>query len=202
MLQSIDLTAVQRESEDVELLRSYLQQLVGQPFLHFRFSYGDELSLHFGRAVVYNSPHLKHLVKGSYIVGARASAWSLRTSTPPSIVLGDDRSSIAPSNGGRAITKEQVESGTLVKDGAYILAAEPIPMESGGGYCIGIALRLLLSDGCEFFIRPAANRGANADDGPADWEIFTPHDRFLKTGPGYRWSYLDSRAAASSAASA
>ena len=39
--------------------KRHLQQLVGEPFLHLRFSYGDELALHFGAARPYDSPRMK-----------------------------------------------------------------------------------------------------------------------------------------------
>ena len=73
MLATVDLRGVQTRSADSELLQAYLQQMVGQPFLHFRFSYGDELNLHLGQPRPYSSPKLAHLVKGSYVLGARAS---------------------------------------------------------------------------------------------------------------------------------
>lgn len=85
MLATVDLRGVQTESSDQVLLNAYLQQLIGEPFLHCRFSYGNELTLHFGQPREPQSKKLKHLVVGSFILGARASDWYLKTTTIPAV---------------------------------------------------------------------------------------------------------------------
>jgi len=65
MISFVDLRATRERSADYLELRAYLQQLVGQPFLFLRFSYGDELTLHVGQPTQYRSSRLTHLARGS-----------------------------------------------------------------------------------------------------------------------------------------
>jgi len=193
MLQSVDLLAVQRKSSDQSVLRAYLQQLVGQPFLHFRFSYGDELSLHFGSPRSYSSRRLKHLTKGSYIVAARASNWFLGATDPPATIMGTSDNSTSLPGGAQPVSKAQLETSSFVKQGARILAADPILYASASHSHTGFALVLLLSDGSTFFICPSLDDPVQEDDVVSDWEVFTPHERCIEVGPGLQWSYVDTR---------
>lgn len=192
MLQSIDLSGTERESSDHQLLRAYLQQLANQPFLHFRFLYGDELSLHFGSPRSYASKRLKHLCKGSYIIAARASQWFLRVAEPPSIIVG------APDNSATAgniapISKQPIKTGKFVKQGARIVMADPILCSAAHGSCSGFALAILLSDGSSLLVRPDIDEPMNESDDIADWEVFTPYERCVQVGPGLRWAYVNTR---------
>jgi len=191
MLQSVDLLTVQRESSDQPLLRAYLQQLVGQPFLHFRFSYGDELSLHFGSPRSYSSRRLKHLQKGSCIVAARASNWFLGVTDPPATIMGTSGNSTSLPDGIQPVSKQRLETSSFVKQGARILAADPIVYASASHAHTGFALVLFLSDGATFFICPSLDDPVQEDDGVSDWEVFTPHQRCIEVGPGVQWSYVN-----------
>ena len=172
---------------------AYLQQLANQPFLHFRFSYGDELSLHFGSPRSYSSPRLKHLSKGSYIIAARASNWFLGVANPPTTIMGTcDNSTKSPSRT-NPLSKQQLEASRFVKQGARILAADPILYTSGSHAHSGFALALLLSDGSSFFICPNLDDPIQEDDDLSDWEVFTPHERCIEVGPGVKWSYVNTR---------
>ena len=184
-LEVIDLAGTQPESSDLEGLRAYLRQLVGQPFLHFRFSYGDELTLHFGQPRNYRSAKLKHLPKGSYIVGARASSWEI---VSPPVVIFPSREGGAPSRSRRKpITPQELEAASFVQRGARVLFAEPWGLPSS----LGVVLAL--SDGSSLVIDPASAEKPTPKGDIADWEVFTPYDRCLRVGPGMRWSYLPSR---------
>jgi hypothetical protein len=197
MLQSIDLSGTEHKSSDHQLLRAYLQQLANQPFLHFRFSYGDELSLHFGSPRKYASTRLKHLSKGSYIIAARASNWFLGVATPPSIIFGV--SSLSTS--GRSstpVSKQQLETSNFVKQGARILALDPILFSPGPHSRSGFALALLLSDGSSLSICPNLDEPVDESDDVADWEVFTPYERCIEVGPGLQWAYVNTRAKPSS----
>src|SRR4051794_33474143 len=121
MVGMIDLRDVQEKSADAVQLQAYLQQLVGQPFLQFHFSYGDELSLHFGPPVPSSSPRLKGLVRGSYILGTRASDWFLRTESPPVIVLGSKADPSRVSGNLKPLSKQELENGDLVRRGARVV---------------------------------------------------------------------------------
>ena len=59
----------------------------------------------------------------------------------------------------------------------------------------GVGLTLEFGDGSRFVVIP----DDQPDDGTplADWELFTPYDRYLACGPGPVWSYQRSDVAAS-----
>jgi hypothetical protein len=59
----------------------------------------------------------------------------------------------------------------------------------------GFALDLMLSDRSTFFMVPTPLdpvEELSEEDPVADWELFTPHGRYLRVGPGLHWSYLAS----------
>src|SRR4051812_16074990 len=87
MTGAIDLRGVYKPAgPDDASLRSYLSQLIGEPFLFARVSYGNELQLHFGTPREAKSPKLRNRVRGSYILGVRGSAWHLKSGTMPLVV--------------------------------------------------------------------------------------------------------------------
>lgn len=196
MMLRVDLHGVEEKATDLRVLQAYLQQLIGQPFLHFRFSYGDELSLHFGQPRPYESPRMKHLFKGSYILGTRASRWYLRSESHAAVVIGSDEFLPPQASTLRVLTKQELESGELVQRGARIVVASGIPLAgaSPGTALSSYGLTLSLSDGSSLVIAPeAAASVAPEEEASADWELFTPYERYLRVGPGLQWSYLPSR---------
>jgi hypothetical protein len=199
MIGVIDLHNIRSKSGDLFGLRAYLQQLVGQPFLHFRFSYGDELSLHLGQPRQYASPKLKHLVQGSYVIATRASQWLLRSNSPPRVLVGSEDNGKPLPDDLKPITKQDVETSDLVQRGARIVFAEAVMMGPPQTSVFGFGLSVLLSDGSSLLIVPeAVEQPQSQDEELADWEVFTPHDRYLRVGPGAHWSYLPSRNTADS----
>lgn len=180
----------QRSSNGLEL-RALLQQLVGQPFLFARFSYGDELTLHFGKATSYRNPKLRGLRSGSYSFGARASEWFL--CTEPAVLVGTQESMRRPRNVA-AVTGDEIERSRLLRPGARVVAIDAIPLRTARGALYGFGLSMLFSDGPALVVlpRPPRRRSTARQDDIADWEIFLPHHRYLAVGPGRRWSYLPS----------
>jgi hypothetical protein len=200
VIASIDLRKTRRRSSDHVALRGYLQQLVGQPFLFVRFSYGDEIVLHFGQARPYPSPKLRHLTKGSYLIAARASSWFLTTQARPTVVVGSAEPVSLESKQLKLLTPEQLEKSKLLTAGARILVADAIQLRSGRRPAYGFGFSAVLEDGSSFLIRPPLGPAAGSKTGGrsrevADWEVFTPHERYLRVGPGVQWSYLASRSA-------
>jgi hypothetical protein len=196
MIASVDLRATRPQSSDHLGLRAYLQQLVGQPFLSFRFSYGDELTLHFGEPRKYTTPTLTHLTKGSYIIGARASSWFLTTRSPPTVIIGTAQPVSSRTNHIRPLTKEQVETSELVESGTRIVAVDAVTLGTAKRSAYGFGLSLLLADGSSILLLPPPMlKRILRSQQIADWEIFTPYDRYLSVGPGLRWCYLASRTA-------
>lgn len=195
MMQSVDLRGVEQKAADPFLLQAYLQQLIGQPFLHFRFSYGDELSLHFGLPRSYESPKMKHLVKGSYILGTRASRWFLRSEARPTVIFGGKE--FEPQDGAnlQSLSKKDLETADIMQRGARIVFASSIPFSFPfpGAPVFGFGLSLSLSDGASILIAPESVETLSLTETIADWELFTPYERLLRVGPGVQWSYLPSR---------
>ncbi|HET6882360.1 MAG TPA: hypothetical protein VFI31_19500 [Pirellulales bacterium] len=197
MLGTLDVRGVQQESSDAAALRGYLQPLVGEPFLQARFSYGDELTLHFGQPRKPQSRELVTLEEGSFIVAARGSAWYFKTANGPTIIMATNAGRPPVVNGFAQLTTEVVESSQLAQRGARIIAADA-GMAPTGATAAGFTCALLLSDGSSLLILPETESALDAEQAAlevADWEIFmTPHDRYLRVGPGPKWSYLPSRA--------
>lgn len=192
MLGTIDLGGVERQSSDRLLLQGYVQQLVGQPFWCFRFSYGDELSLHFGEPRAAVAPKLTHRRRGAYVLGTRASHWYLRSSTPATLVFGSADATAGADNM-RPLARADLESSRLIKPEARVTLATTFPFGDPATAAAGYALSIVLDDGASLLIAPDTPSSPGVPDEVADWELFTPHARLLRVGPGTTWSYLPSR---------
>jgi hypothetical protein len=200
MLGMIDVRDVRENSEDLAALRAFLQQLVGEPFLHARFSYGDELMLHFGSPCKLRTTKLAHLSEGSYIVATRASSWYLKTTRGSAVTVTSSGLAASNQDGAKRLTTEQIEGHQLIEPGSRIVAATATAAESGS-ISTAFNCSLLLSDGSSLLIVPEKDSDNDFDDvtdDVADWEVFTPHERYLRVGPGRNWSYLPSRSNPSS----
>lgn len=184
MIQAIDLTGIVKQSSDLVALRAYVQQLVGQPFLHFRFSYGDELTVHLGEPQEYVSPKMQHLTKGSYIICARGSQWFLKSLEKAEVLVGAKEGN------------SKVDLGSLTKKldcelaAAQVANVDVLAIETPANNNIAYGLSLTFSNETVFSIHPTSHE---SDDIIADWEVFTPHGRYLRVGPGCIWSYIESR---------
>jgi hypothetical protein len=121
---------------------------------------------------------------------ARYGAWSLTGI----LVLSDLPKSLSTSES-RKLTAIDIEKTPLIKHGAQVVSVVPISDDRSGG----IALYLSFSDQSRFMIRPAPVSRDEDDDereaedqAIADWEMYTPIGRYLRVGPGQKWSYLAS----------
>jgi len=206
-MEKVDITEVVESSFNVPLLNLLIKQLIGEPFLFFRISYGGELTLHMGEAKRYAHPKMKHLTKGSYILGARASSWVVRSAPTSTLLTSSEgvayhrRNNVVDPD--HRIALRSIETIKTIEAGSLVVAAECV------GYSPGLLLRLKFSDGSEVMILPLSDSseqsGGDEPANPAeqievsdvelpDWELFTPHNRVLKVGPEHRWSYTDSEA--------
>lgn len=191
MAVTLNLAREQKQSANVDLLAVYLQQLLGQPFQFLRFSYGDELTLHLGTLREPRGRSKSSKPKGSYIIGARASAWFLNA-PGQALIYSSATGKAKKAQPLALISKEDIESSHLVRPGERIVAAVPYLIRSARKP-LGIGLTLVLSDGFSVSILPSmTSRAKSGRVAVADWEVFTPHNRYLRVGPGARWSYLDS----------
>ena len=191
----IDLKTEVIQSRDLRLLMAMLDVLVGQRCLKIEVSYGEELMVHLGAPVAYSHPKLADEAKGSWILGTRASRWSLFLSQPPLLIASNGRLVTEVGAGSpRETPPSEVEKKAEPLIGCTVAMVKPewrLPTASLGG----VALVLEFGDGSRLTVNP--------DDEPddrtalADWELFTPYDMYLVCGPGAVWSYLRSDVVAS-----
>ena len=192
----VDLDDVIPLSDDPHELAPFLRQLVGKPFLFFRESYGEELTLHLGVRIPYHNPRMAHLQRGSFIIAARASAWSLTSGVDAGFYYTSDRANGRRSGGPvRDLELAELERRKIVAPDSVVVDVAAIPAGPNG-----FVLHLVLSDGTEFHVIPFRSPvvEGEADDSDleiplSDWEIFMPRSRVLAAGPGPYWSYLDTR---------
>src|SRR5262249_12124170 len=134
MVGTVDLQSTcESTSEDVSGLWTYLQQIVGQPFLFFRQSYGDELTLHLGTLREVASPKLRRRRRGWWSWKSGGSIGSLLGDTHRELRVADPLSrpempppgQLEPAEWERA---PPIEPGTLVE------LARPFRSEASGGF--------------------------------------------------------------------
>jgi hypothetical protein len=197
----IDLDDVQPYSEDMDEMRPLLRRVVGKPFLFFRASYGDELTLHLGEPTRYSSPKMDSLRKGSFLVATRASGWILESGSQPGRCFMSDDVKIEKSSK-RSIRMElrEIEKQATILPGSLVTDAMASPALGG------MMLSLAFTDGSSLVVLP--RQSAATEDGDvreiaeeeldpadrplADWEVFMPRHRILKVGPSPSWSCTDS----------
>lgn len=193
MISAFNLRDIRESVEgDLGALKLYLQQIVGQPFLFFRESYGDELTIHLGHPKERKSPRLKNRVRGSYVVTVRGSLWTMVAADKGILILSDPPKEL---NGAelKMLSFNLLQRTPFICRDANVVWATPFDDLSGG-----IALALGFSDHGRFIIRPAPRHPdeMSSEDGElaeiADWEIYTPIGRYLRVGPGQKWAYLPS----------
>jgi hypothetical protein len=192
MVGTVDLQSTcESTSDDVSGLWTYLQQIVGQPFLFFRESYGDELTLHLGTPREPASPKLRRRLRGSYVLTFRCSIWSLLSGTQPELTVADPlfRPEAIPA---RQLELAELEQVPPIEPGTLIELARPFRSDASGGF----GLLLVFADQSRLMIRPSPRALSDSDgaDLPeiADWELFTPYGRYLRVGPGPKWAYVPS----------
>jgi hypothetical protein len=195
MMKLLDFQQIKTSSDDRIELGILLRQLIGQPFLFFRVSYGDELMVHLGELREYTQPKMKHLRKGSSVLAARASNWYFRPESQPIMYAWAD-STIEISSISQKLDIREIESRPLIKSGSVVARADVLPSPDGFG------LALAFSDRSTLIIVPSSPPPSTdsiekAEDDIADWELFTPYHRYLQVGPGLRWAYLADDAPAS-----
>ena len=191
MIELLDFQNINNLSGSLGELRALLRQLLGQPFLFFRISYGDELTVHLGESREYPHPKMRRRRKGSHVLGARASAWYFRPGSQPIMFAGVEDSRFDAPSVAEKIDIREVESRSLVEVDSVVSRVEVLPSPEGFG------LALVFSDRSTLIIVPVPDSPMSGpvDDereDVADWELFTPYNRYLRVGPGPRWAYLES----------
>jgi hypothetical protein len=187
----IDLRRIrERAAGDIPALRGYLMQIVGQPYLFSRVTYGGEFSLHFGTPQEWPSPKLRRRTRGSYVLTSRASAWRFHSVPGNCLLYSGVTPQHPPLKPHEELTAKELEQRELITPGTAVRSADVVALDEAHG----IELRMSLMDGSTFFIIPSPADDETGDGLPsiADWELFTPNGRVLSVGPGFIWEYADS----------
>lgn len=167
--------------ESLHLL--FASQLMGEPFLFARPTYGEELTLHFGCRVTQPKTQKP---RGSHVLSCRASVWFIKPGTVPVIMSNGLVSTNDTDSVGKSFDIAELEDSRYVAEHARIIAVDCYPVKPFEG----IGLSLKLSDGTQFQIIPIPPDRENDEHGPpvADWQLLTPRG-FLQAGPGSIWSF-------------
>jgi hypothetical protein len=178
-----------------------LEVLLGQPFLKFTFSYGDELCIHFGQPRSYVLPRFGQKTEGSYIIGTRASNWQFLSSVRKTVICGIDGpdpdmplpprpQALLPLEYGPVSKKDMLEL-DFVQRGAKVASVDVFKTEPKG--VPGYGFSLAFSDHSFFWLFPnPTEEDDELDVELADWEVFMP-GMHLGVGPGEKWSCTPSR---------
>ncbi|MBX9628768.1 MAG: hypothetical protein K2X82_33550 [Gemmataceae bacterium] len=178
---------VPRTRDDVRGLQPYIRQLVGEPFLFARESYGDELTLHFGQEVELPPFRGRRRTEGTHVLTLRASKWWIKSVPRAALVASDDP---GPGLPGVPVTLRDLELNPPITPGERVAWVEVRPFY-GVGWPGGIELAFRFSDGSFLELRPRYDPEDAVHD-LADWELFTPYKRYIKAGPGVQWEYAPS----------
>ncbi len=170
----------------------HLLQLVGEPFLFARTSYGDELVLHFGerRAEPVREVRGKEFryESGSHRLHLRGSAWLVKSGVR--VATGGFDANVEAV--GTPLVSADAAGKPPIMPGAVVTGLHPFPVVRPG--VDGIGLRVELSDGPTVVIIPTPDEPPEpAPPGVtlgelADWELVTPGGR-LEVGPGRQWRW-------------
>ncbi|QYX32746.1 hypothetical protein [Sphaerospermopsis torques-reginae] len=150
-------------ANSIQNLNQIIQPIIGETCHQVRFSYGDELRLHFGEMKPYNHPKLKHLRKGSWRLNTRATPWYLMHNNMflflPAPELTTDHAQII---------LQDLENKKLTN-----FVIDPNNFE----------LTLSFEKGYELVLKP----DLEDDSGLAYWELIMPNEQILIVGPGMFW---------------
>lgn len=186
MVGTIDLeTARSGTVADLSGLADLAGQLVGQPFLFARPSYGEELTIHFGQLRQPTSPKVKR-PRGSFVLTLRGSVWRIAHGSGTNLLVSD-------ATNGQRLELATLETNPPVTAVALVVSVRPFVDPDS----VGFGLFLAFTDGARVVIRPDVS-DLIAEVDPelprlADWELFTPSGRVLRVGPGANWSYSASK---------
>lgn len=160
----------------------------GLPYLFARSTYGNELTLHFGKERKHTHPKLAGKMRGTYVLSIRGSAWLLRSGVKP-VIIGCGVYPMTAPDKVKPFNVTALESGALIGQGATITKAVPLfaePINSVG-------LTIELSDGSSIMVLPTPPSNSSDDlPEPADWELLTP-DKVYRVGPGLTYSVEDNK---------
>jgi hypothetical protein len=178
-------------TDDVPGLQTYLAPLAGEPFRFARFSYGDELTLHFGDLRPARSPKLPGHFSGVYILGVRGSAWIIKSGSESLVVTAGVFLDSAAADLGKPLSKQDFEKNPVIAPESRTVEANPFPVKPINGF----GLQIRFSDGSTLLILPTPPEADEPGDEElpelADWELLSPRG-LLSAWPGLQWSFKPS----------
>jgi len=151
-------------TSDLRIVHTIVDRLLCETCWQAKFSYGDELTLHFGDRVSYAQSSMANLEKGSWILGTRGTNWQLSRASH-CIVNSDATPEIMREN------VRQIEG--------LALTALDINYPSLG-------LILTFEEQLQLSVLPCL---ADDEYELPYWELFTPEHYVLKVGSRLTWSY-------------
>jgi hypothetical protein len=159
-------------------LLALARQLVGEKLLFARPTYPEHINLHFGDLIEKSAPRGITLRMGSYTLNPVASFVNL-------YVAGMDKTLNFHTEVESSPLELAEAEACLLANGRPVVDCVEI-IESSTGY----SLQLKLSEGTVFTITPNPDDpSVPAAESLPDWELFTPHGRYLTVGPGLKWDY-------------
>ncbi len=176
-------------SDDLARLNERLTILVGEPFQLLRFSYGDELTIHFGQLREGRNPKVKHLKYGQYIVGFRGSAWLLKAHKANEVTIianGILTQDATKQSDSKNITKQELAEKTLIVQGTIVVGTRAFAIKQNERFGLSIEL----ADATTLLVLPStSDYEIDEEHAPiADWEIIMPNG-VLDAWPGPRWVF-------------
>ncbi len=151
-------------SSDLGAIHTIVDQLLGETCWQAKFSYGDELTLHFGDWVSYAQPSMANLEKGSWILGTRGTSWQLSRASH----------CIVNSDATPEIMRE------------YVRQIEGLALTALDINYPSLWLILTFGERLQLSILPCL---ADDEYELPYWELFTPEQSVLKVGSRLTWSY-------------
>lgn len=151
---------------DLKQLREITNGVIGELCWRASLSYGDELSLHIGARIPYSQKSMTGKEKGAWILGTRATAWTIQLANETITTSEDDSD----------LLKQKVQ---VIKDTTITELETSYPE---------LSLTVTFDNGCKLILLPNTQ-----EDGDLPyWEMFTPERMILKVGPGAIWCYTRS----------
>ncbi|MDJ1181918.1 hypothetical protein [Roseofilum casamattae] len=150
-------------AKDLEPLQEIINRAIGEVCWRANLGYGDELSLHMGKRLPYAQKSMSGKEKGEWILGTRATAWSLERAGEIIATFDEEATSL----------KQKIQ----ILEQAQITALETSYSELG--------LAIEFDNECKLTLFPKPE----ADTRLPYWEWFAPSRMLLKVGPGAVWSY-------------
>ena len=159
-----DAKTVKAKSTDLGKLNPIIHGLIGRKCWKLAFTYGGELTLHFGRQISYNHPVMSGKKTGQWRLGTRATACAVFS--PQGSISSKERA-----------TEEVLEEKLKVLEGRKVTKINVSVPDN--------ILTIAFGNDHLFQVIPTIS---DAKDTMSYWELFMPNHTVVTFGPGNSWS--------------